>query len=120
MKRLVLVFAFVLSALLLSPHASAQELFVDLRTNYSSSDFSWIRVQVLDRADERRTWTSLVRPRGDVMAGVRAAELEGVSRGDYYVVVELLDGQMRTVHGRVVALAMPDRRFAMTMLIVRP
>lgn len=118
MKRLA--FAFVVAVLFSSSNAAAQELFVDVRTNYSSSEIGWVRVQVIDRADERRSWTSLQVPRGDFLAGVRVAELEGVTRGDYIVSVELLDGLLRTVHGRVWLLRMPDTRFATTLLIVRP
>jgi hypothetical protein len=118
MKRLV--FGFALAALFSSSRAAAQELFVDLRTNYSVSELGWVRVQLLDRADERRSWTTLQRPSGDLAAGIRIAELEGVARGNYLLSVELLDPRMRTVHGRVVLLAMPGSRFAMTVLIVRP
>jgi hypothetical protein len=118
MTRLVLAFAL---AMLFAPsQAAAQELFVDLRTNYSSSEFGWVRVVVIDRADERRTWTSLQSARGDFLAGARVAELESVTRGDYVLSVELLDGLMRTVHGRVWLLAMPGERFATTLLIVEP
>ena|SRR5688572_12442951 len=120
MKRMVFGFVVVV-VLLTSSQAAAQELYFDLRTNYTPSEVGWVRVELIDRADERRTWTNLQQARGDFTRGIRIAELDGVSRGEYTLFVELLDGLMRTVHGRVWLFTMPNTvRHASTLLITRP
>jgi hypothetical protein len=101
---------------------AASELILDLRTDYVGGlDFSLVRVQLIDRADERRSWHTLQPMRaGDFLRGERIAEFADVNRGVYLVSVELLDELMRPVHGRIWLLDMGSSSYGMVALIVRP
>jgi len=115
--------AFLLAGLLFAGSASAIELFIDLRTDYTTADFRFVRVELLDRADERRSWITMHSAGGgrDYAAGVRIAELDDVEqRHNYFLVVQLLDGLMRPVHGRVFLHLTGTANQGQIVLVVRP
>lgn len=118
MKRLILGCLALLSA---TP-AMAVDLFIDLRTNWVPRvDFSYVRVEVMDRSDERNQWRTLHVSGGDFVSGQRVAEFSDLGpRRTYFVQVELLDDRLRPVDGNVVLLEMPGGNFGMTSLIARP
>lgn len=118
MKRIILGCL----ALLCAAPVAAEDLFIDLRTNWTPRvDFSYVQVEVMDRSDERNQWRSLHVTGGDFLAGQRVAEFSDVPpRQAYFVQIELLDDRLRTVDGNVVLLDMPGGNFAMTTLIARP
>lgn len=117
MKRSVLLWAL----LFLPASLPASDLILDLRTNYEpGTEFRMVRVLLVDRADERRSWHAL-RPvfTGDFLRGERIAEFGDVSRGTYLVSVELLDARMRPVDGRIWILSKGDVSLASTALVAR-
>lgn len=96
--------ALLLTGLLISSSVPAAELIIDLKTDYATTEFRFVRVELLDRDDERVSWTTLysVSAPGPYLTGVRIAELDNVDTGhNYHLVVQLLDGLMRPVNGRV-------------------
>ncbi|MDZ7841912.1 MAG: hypothetical protein U5R46_14015 [Gammaproteobacteria bacterium] len=109
-------------ALLTAAPALALDLVIDLRTNWAPyADFRYVRVEVMDRTDERNQWRTLHTSGGDFVSGQRVAEFAGlVARRTYYVQVELLDDRFRPVDGDVLLLDMPDANFGMNSLITRP
>lgn len=118
MKRLILGCL----ALLTAAPALAVDLVIDLRTNWvPRGDFSYVRVEVMDRSDERNQWRTLHVSGGDFVGGQRVADFSDlVPRRTYFVQVELLDDRFRPIDGNVVLLDMPDRNFGMITLIARP
>lgn len=118
MKRLILGCL----ALFPATPALAVDLFIDLRTNrVPRVDFSYVRVEVMDRSDERNQWRTLHVRGGDFVSGQRVADFSDLApRRTYFVQVELLDNRLRPVDGNVVLLDMPDGDFAMITLITRP
>jgi hypothetical protein len=100
----------------------AAELVLDLRTDYAPrADFNLVRVQLLDRSDERRSWHTITSvSAGDFLAGERVAEFDDVDRGLYLISVELLDDRMRAVDGRIWLLDMGPRAFATILVVARP
>ena len=119
MKRSALLWILLLAPLPLS----ASNLYLDLRTNYDPrTDFRIIRVQCIDRRDERRSWNTVLAAAssGDFVRGERIAEFENMDRGTYVCSVELLDRLMRPVHGRLWLVSKGDEAQAATMLISRP
>ena len=116
--------AMLLAGLLMSSSALAAELIIDLKTDYATTDFRFVRVELLDRDDERRSWTTLhsVSATGPYLTGVRIAELDNVdTRHNYFLVVQLLDGLMRPVHGRVFLYRTSDASIqGQIILVVRP
>lgn len=118
MKRLI----FGCLALLLAAPALAADLYIDLRTNWEPRvEFRYVRVEVIDRSDERKQWRTLHFGGGDFERGQRVAEFTDVrTRHNYLVQVELLDHRLRPIDGKVVLLAMPDTHYAWTIVIARP
>lgn len=109
-------------ALIWAAPVTAADLFIDVRTNWTPRvDFSFVRVEVMDRSDERNQWRSLHVTGGDFLRGQRVAEFSDVgTRQTFFVQIELLDHRLRTIDGSIVLLDMPGGDFAMTALIARP
>ncbi len=119
MKRVLgMVVAFLIAA-----PVFANDLYIDLRTNYSPrTDFGMVRVEVIDQGDVRKQWVSVhpVDARTDFVSGARVAELHDLESGHtYMIVLQALDAHMRTVDGRLVLLDMPSVPFAATVLMTR-
>ena len=113
--------ALFLTGLLITSSMPAAELIIDLRTDYPTTEFRFVRVEVLDRDDDRRSWTTLhsVSAGAPYLTGVRIAELNNVEkRHNYFLVVQLLDGFMRPVHGRVFLHRMGDADIQGQMILV--
>ncbi len=111
-----------LLVMLVAVPSFAADLFIDLRTNYEpGTDFSVVRVELIDRADARNQWVAIKPGRPDYLSGARVAELHNVeTRHEYMMIVTLLDSRMRPVDGHISLLDMPATSFATTMLITRP
>lgn len=120
-KKTIYIAFLVLLSIKVTP-ALAEQLSIDLRTDYAySADFRSIRVSVLDQKNHRNQWVTFFTSDGDFVNGVRVADFyELKANRNYIVSTELLDHQMRTVDGSLTIIAMESGRNGMTVLVTKP
>jgi hypothetical protein len=72
-------------------------LVVDLRTNFERREFGTVEVHLTKRVRRGRMQAHFVdfvsAPRGDLERGVRVAEVNDLDRGEYLLVIRLLDAR---------------------------
>jgi hypothetical protein len=70
-------------------------LFIDLRTEFASTDFRLIDVHLVKRITPKRAQDIYVEfvptPGGDLRAGIRVTEVTELTTGSYFLVLRLLD-----------------------------
>lgn len=117
---------FIMAAAIVctSTNIKAAEFRLDVRTNFSpATEFRYVRVELIDRRDRRRSWTQVHSATAgeDFVRGARVAHFRNVDKRRIYdLFVQLLDGRTRPVTGRLIAYtAGSSDSFGTTVLFSR-
>ena len=84
-----------------SNNASAQQVLVDLYTDWTRAEVAGARVELIDRSDYRNHWIRYTGFPGEAERGIRLTSFDNVidNRNSYMLVVTLLDSRQRPVDG---------------------